>query len=841
MNNIPIKKSLKGRLYLGFFLLCFSFSVLLITSNYQNSVIIDDTIFQNRNYDETYNSIKSSDSSCAYIYYEDFTNDTWELSETSGTIKSKAFPSDDSYVDGNYPNTNYGSDEKLIIRCYYSGWSFYERRVFLGFNDDPSADYLCGEDSNYYIFLQLESGEIWNQNNRRDIHSTGNFDENSITWNNKPSIGSFLAKEHSWDIDANLGTSSFIDVQNLLIKLNNPDPSVGASIFRYYSKETSRKPYLYTLHPKEYHNPSEDSHYYQTDTSEAIGIKSPQFSNRTVHLGDAITVDLITDQDDAQIKLLKNGSTVKILPLLQSNTDDTRQTINVPIYESITFDQIKIVSNLTAREYLKLYEIKIKDTTPPTWDPEPPDQLYNEFSQSFSYDVDAIDRSGISSFWVNDTSNFNIDSTTGILSDNGRLSVGDYWLQISVNDTCGNIRSKNIKIIVRDTLPPTWQPEPQDMTLEFGEMFYYDIEAYDPSGIDEFWIGDTSYFQIDSTTGEITDKGLLSVGEYPLRIFVRDIYGNINITSIIIMVEDTTAPEWDPKPQDKVIEYGCEFYYDVNVSDNFNIGQFWINDTTNFQINSSTGEITNIGLLSVGNYHLKISVNDFYGNINSSNITIKVQDNVAPKWEPTPQNRTFEFGEDFYYNIDVYDLSEIDEFWIGDTPYFQIDSTTGEITDKGLLSVGEYYLQIYVNDTYGNTNSMEITIFVQDTIAPVWDPKPKNQEIEFGENFYYDINATDLSNVDQYSINDTENFQINTTTGELTYKEFLVPGEYWIQINVNDTYGNTNTSIIVIKVTSLEISPNIPGYSLVPFISTVIIAFNMSIIFVWKRSSKNLD
>ncbi len=48
---------------------------------------------------------------------------------------------------------------------------------------------------------------------------------------------------------------------------------------------------------------------------------------------------------------------------------------------------------------------------------------------------------------------------------------------------------------------------------------------------------------------------------------------------------DNTNPIWDEDPMNQIILEGANFSYNVNASDDVAIDKYWINDTTNFQIN----------------------------------------------------------------------------------------------------------------------------------------------------------------------------------------------------------------------------------------------------------------
>ncbi len=187
---------------------------------------------------------------------------------------------------------------------------------------------------------------------------------------------------------------------------------------------------------------------------------------------------------------------------------------------------------------------------------------------------------------------------------------------------------------------------------------------------------------------------------------------------------------------------------------------------------------------------------DIYGR----RINMTFQDTYAPIWYPKPTNKTIESDIQFNYKVSAKDISGIDQYWINDTIHFEINSTTGLITNKTMLSLGQYWLKISVNDTLGYVNSKVIKITVRSPIAPSWNPEPVNQDIKINVAFSYDVNAEDINGIDQYWINDTIHFEINSTTGLITNKTMLLLGQYWLKISVNDTLGHVNSISIKIMV-----------------------------------------
>jgi len=95
-----------------------------------------------------------------------------------------------------------------------------------------------------------------------------------------------------------------------------------------------------------------------------------------------------------------------------------------------------------------------------------------------------------------------------------------------------------------------------------------------------------------------------------------------------------------------------------------------------------------------------------------------------------------------------------------------------------------------------------------DKAPPEWEPKPPNQFIELGEDFRYDINASDFSGVDSstWALNDTTNFAIDSD-GVITNLVDLELGTYGLNVSVSDTGGFTNSTTFTVTVESPDVPP----------------------------------
>ncbi len=88
-----------------------------------------------------------------------------------------------------------------------------------------------------------------------------------------------------------------------------------------------------------------------------------------------------------------------------------------------------------------------------------------------------------------------------------------------------------------------------------------------------------------------------------------------------------------------------------------------------------------------------------------------------------------------------------------------------------------------------------------DTIPPYFtNNTPQNQTITYGIAFNYIINATDETEFGCFEVNDTTNFQINCS-GYLQNNTLLASALYNLNVTINDTANNLNSSYFWVNVT----------------------------------------
>jgi len=96
------------------------------------------------------------------------------------------------------------------------------------------------------------------------------------------------------------------------------------------------------------------------------------------------------------------------------------------------------VENVTFYEYRNTLTCDYEDTPPEFTNLE---NYTHYVNTTFYKNINATDDNGIDSYWLNDTSVFNISNSGNIMNVIPLVNVTTYWLNISVNDTIGQITS----------------------------------------------------------------------------------------------------------------------------------------------------------------------------------------------------------------------------------------------------------------------------------------------------------------------------------------------------------------------------------------------------------------
>lgn len=181
----------------------------------------------------------------------------------------------------------------------------------------------------------------------------------------------------------------------------------------------------------------------------------------------------------------------------------------------------------------------------------------------------------------------------------------------------------------------------------------------------------------------------------------------------------------------------------------------------------------------------------------------------------TPYNMEVENDTQVIQQINATDETALDCFSLNDTYSIFEVNCSGYFLNSSQLVTGLYYFNLTINDTSDNRNYSIFYVNVSDktildTIAPYFIEVPENVSITYGTSYATQFNATDETGFETFVVNDTR-FFVNSS-GYFYNFSSLSAGTIWLNLTINDTTNNMNSTFFYVNVTQ-------SGVSLTPYIN----------------------
>jgi hypothetical protein len=386
------------------------------------------------------------------------------------------------------------------------------------------------------------------------------------------------------------------------------------------------------------------------------------------------------------------------------------------------------------------------------------------------------------------------------------LDIGTHTYEFNISDGLNIKKTKLFNdLVVENTIP---QIITDDNVTAFEDQYYeiiYEYEDIDITNIGqtccwEFGT-DATWLNFDRETGRLSGTpGNADVGPYWVNIAVDDTL-EVSFTNFTLTVLDVNdLPSIITK--NVVVTNEDELYqvdYDAEDIDSKIKDQQWTlktNATPWLDMNSSSGILNGTpGNDDVGEYWVKVTVNDTEGGFDFSNFTLTVI-NVNDRPVITTQD-LLNAESDELYEVD-YDATDIDsqlseQTWSLSTnaTWLSINPTTGVLSGTPTrVQAGWYVVNVTVSDGDGGYDWHEFTITVYKGNLPPIITTEDVETAKVNKLYEVDYNATD----DRTHINfltweletNASWLDFETKTGYLSGKPTSTDGgkQYWVNITV---------------------------------------------------------
>ncbi len=358
---------------------------------------------------------------------------------------------------------------------------------------------------------------------------------------------------------------------------------------------------------------------------------------------------------------------------------------------------------------------------------------------------------------------------------------GEHWINISINDSSENYDWQIVLFNVTYNTPPTLELIPDQNGTE-DSPFAYQINASDEDP------QDTLTYYSNTTMFNITSSGLINftptinhTGEHIINVTVSD--GEVNVSTLMNLTIGSynDYPIWIPPLND----------YHINWSKRLNT-TYW-NSTNIFEIETNA---------TVWNATI-------YQN-NYTHILLDAFDEEYDTNEFGPEN-TLDFYLEFINFTNASNNTITENITLFDIMNY--DGNTGQINFTANNSqVGEYYVNITVDDTTGRENTTEVYLKVYNVNdAPLiadYNPKPQDyQNMTENSTMLFSVNAIDIDYGDilryQWAVNGSNKTGANQTSYNYT-TDFYSAGWKNVTVYVIDTSNATTIFNWTINVSNVN-------------------------------------
>jgi PKD repeat protein len=387
---------------------------------------------------------------------------------------------------------------------------------------------------------------------------------------------------------------------------------------------------------------------------------------------------------------------------------------------------------------------------------------------------------------------------------------GIYIVTLNITDASGNHDEDATVVVVFDTTKPVVDVGSNKIIDEDLPLNFNASASYDPEGGSIVWynwsLGDGNYNNgSDPEPIHIyNDPGI-----YNVILNISDLAGNWNITTIEVVVNDTTAPDADAGGDVTTYEFvPFELNASLTTDNNGTAGLNYSWDVDGDLIPDYYGKIAQHTYIPIGTYFVTLNVTDSTGNWNVTTIQVDVLVLGFPLANAGPDDVA---NEDTIYMFDGSGSINSTGAWYNwsfDDGSF--NNGTNMFPSHIYDTPGIYIVALNVTNATGwDTDFCKITVI--DTTIPNVDV---GSDTTIDEDTPYIFDATGSSDnvgIVWYKWSFGDGF-FDFGGNETPSHAYLLPGTYTVSLNISDAQGNSNETSIIIQVRDITYPVAVAGF-----------------------------
>ncbi|TDW20208.1 Ig-like protein group 2 [Breznakia blatticola] len=440
------------------------------------------------------------------------------------------------------------------------------------------------------------------------------------------------------------------------------------------------------------------------------------------------------EKNKARLELGKNSTLQDVIDQLGTITksdNDLASTNSMDItsaeFGSINLDEPSVttiyvtVTDKSGNFTSLPVELTVSDTTKPTFDVEKKDITIEAGVVTTAAELESL--LGKITIEDNDPAMVKtIDYSDFAKVDQTRVDKVGKDVTLTVTDPTGNKKSVTIKVKVEDTTVPTLTVDTKEYVLEVGDTITLADLTTALNAVSNDNDEGSKPLEVKSADFKDLKQGVVNEDGTKVTLYVEDKAGLTATVEVTVKVVDTTDPEFTIENDEARLELSSDSTLQ-DVLDQLGTITKSDNDpasTDDLEITSVDFKDIDLDVVDETGTVITLTVTDKTGNSTSLSVTVTVTDTTDPTFEV--ENETVEFEvntevtyEDFLKAVNVTKAEDNDV--LADV---NVKATNFADLDTSVIKDGTV-ITLYVTDPTGNTTSIDITVNVIDTTAPVVD------------------------------------------------------------------------------------------------------------------------